>query len=80
MRDNQPFDRVEDYTNAFLGMSYLLLVMTLVLIWGAWGYLFALALCGALHYAIRRLGERRAAREAEWNARVEAVLARRRER
>lgn len=80
MRDDNSFDRVEDYTNAFLGMFYLVLVMTLVIVWGVWGYVMALAICGVLHWAIRQLGARRAAREADWDARVEAALARRRER
>ena len=30
MRDDGQIDRVEDYTNAFLGMAYLMLVMILV--------------------------------------------------
>lgn len=69
---------VEDYTNAFLGMAYLILVMSLVIVWGVWGYPVALALCAALHWGVRRLGMRRAAAEADWDARVEAALARRR--
>ena len=77
MRDDGDFGRVEDYTNAFLGIFYLILVMTLVIVWGAWGYPVALAICAGLHWAIRRLGERSAAREAAWDARVRAVLARR---
>ncbi|WP_179380157.1 hypothetical protein [Jannaschia marina] len=80
MRDDDHFDRVQDYTNAFLGMVYLLLVFVLVLIWGVWGYPMALALCAALHWAIHRWGLRRRAREAAWDARVEAILQKRRER
>lgn len=78
MRDDGRLDRVEDYTNAFLGMFYLILVMVLVLIWGAWGYPMALVICAALHWGIHRFGAYRAAREAAWDARVEAVLAKRR--
>lgn len=78
MRDDGQIDRVEDYTNAFLGMAYLMLVMMLVFVWGVWGYPVALAICAGLHWVIRRLGLRRAAREAAWDARVEAVLAKRR--
>lgn len=77
MRDQDGFQPVEDYTNAFLGVFYLLLVMTLVVIWGAWGYVVSLALCAGLHWTIRHFSLRRAAREAAWDARVEAVLARR---
>lgn len=68
--------RVEDYTNAFLGMFYLLLVVSLTIVWGALGYGVALALCAVIHVAIRRLGLRRAARDREWDARVEAALER----
>lgn len=67
---------VEDYTTAFLGVLYLLVVMTLTLVWGVWGYGIALAVCAIGHVCIRRLGLRRAARDAEWDARVEAALAR----
>ena len=68
--------RVEDYTNAFLCVLYPLVVMTLTLLWGVWGYAMALAACGGLHLAIRAGERRRAARDAEWDARVEAALAR----
>ena len=68
--------RVEDCTTAFLGMTYLLVVLSLTLVWGAWGYGVALGACLVLHLAIRRLGRVRAAREAEWDARVEAALSR----
>lgn len=67
---------VEDYTTAFLGVLYLLVVMTLTLVWGVWGYGVALAACALLHAGIRRLGLYRATREAEWDARVEAALSR----
>lgn len=73
MRDR---GEVEDYTNAFLGMAYLILVMVLVVVWGAWGYPLALAVCAALHHAIRRLGRRRHAAAADWDARVAAALER----
>ncbi|WP_299646061.1 hypothetical protein [uncultured Jannaschia sp.] len=76
--DDDRHGRVEDYTNAFLATFYLILVMALVLIWGVWGYLVALGLCAALHWAIRTLGLRRARAEAERDARVAAILARRR--
>ncbi|MGC1260171.1 MAG: hypothetical protein WA873_05850 [Jannaschia helgolandensis] len=78
MRNDGQIDRVEDYTNAFLGMAYLMLVMILVFVWGVWGYPVALATCVGLHWAIRGWGLRRAARNAAWDARIDAVLAKRR--
>ncbi|MGB3554603.1 MAG: hypothetical protein WBA25_08190 [Jannaschia sp.] len=74
--DDDRFGRVEDYTDAFLCIAWLLLVSTLVTIWGVWGYPAALALGAALHWVIRVLGIRRARAEAEWDARVEAALER----
>lgn len=68
--------RAEDYTGAFLGMAWLLCVFVLTLAWGLWGYAVALALGAVTHAAIRRLGQRRAAREADWDARVDAAMAR----
>ncbi|SDY64800.1 hypothetical protein SAMN05444004_102233 [Jannaschia faecimaris] len=79
MREDSQFERVQDYTNAFLGMFYLILVMTLVIIWGVWGYPVSLAICAVMHWGIRRWGQFRAAREAAWEARVQAALARRRD-
>lgn len=79
MRDRE-IGRVEDYTAAFLGMAYLLGVTGLTIVWGVWGYGVALLICATTHVAIRRFGLRRAAREAEWDARVEAALARARRR
>ncbi len=78
--DDHRMGRVEDYTAAFLGMFYLLLVSGLVLVWGIWGYAVALVICAVLHWAILRLGARRAAAEAEWEARVARSLARARQR
>ena len=72
--------RAEDYTQAFLGMAYLLAVTGLTIAWGVWGYGAALLLCGAAHLGLRRLGTRRAAREAEWEARVAAAITRGRAR
>ena len=74
--DGDRFGRVEDYTTAFLGTFYLILVMGLAVIWGVWGYLVALLLCAALHWLIDRFGARRAAAEAEWEARVAAAIRR----
>ena len=71
--------QVEDYTGAFLGMAYLVGMTGLMLVWGAWSYVAALATCGACHVAIQRLGQRRRARETNWEARVEAALARARQ-
>lgn len=65
---------VENYTDAFLCVAYLLLVMTLVMIWGVWGYVFSLAVCATLHWGIKHLGLRRARAEAAWDARVNAAL------
>ena len=76
--DDDRYGRVEDYTLAFLATFYLILVMALVLIWGVWGYPAALALCAGLHWAIRRLGLRRARAQADWDARVAAILDRHR--
>ena len=75
MRDDG-IGRVEDYTSAFLGAFYLILVMGLVVIWGIWSYAVALAICWALHAGIRRVGLHRARAEAEWEARVAASIAR----
>jgi uncharacterized membrane protein (DUF106 family) len=77
MRNDGQIDRVEDYTNAFLGMAYLMLITVLVFVWGVWGYPVALATCAGLHLAIRRWGLWRAAQLAAWDARVDAVLAKR---
>lgn len=74
--DNERIGQVEDYTNAFLGALYLVLVAGLVLIWGVWGYVVALALCVAIHRVIEIVGTRRARAEAEWDARVAACIAR----
>ncbi len=79
MRDDGHFDRVQDYTDAFLAMSALILLSALVLVWAAFGYLVALALCFGLHVTIGRLAALRAARDADWDARVDAVLARHRD-
>lgn len=68
------FERVEDYTDAFLCVAYLLLVMVLVVIWGAWGYPVSLLTCAGMHWAIRRLSLRRARVDADWDARVAAAL------
>lgn len=68
--------RVEDYTGAFLGMVYLLLVFGLVTIWGMLGYAAALGISALIHVAIRRFGDWRARTEAEWDARVAAAIAR----
>lgn len=76
MGDKDQFQRAENYTTAFLGMFYLTLVFALVVIWGLWGYPVALAICLALHWAIRGWGNRVAAREADWDARVDAIVAR----
>ena len=80
MRDDGGFDRVGDYTNAFLGMLYPILLMGLVVIWGSLGYAVALALCGALHLCLGRWSLHRAAREAEWDARVRQAVRRGRSR
>lgn len=74
--DGDRFARAEDYTNAFLGMLYLVLVMGLVVIWGAWGYVAALALCAAVHKGIDWFGARRAAAEADWEERVATAIRR----
>ncbi len=71
---------VQDYTNAFLGMTYPILVMSLVTVWGVWGYAPALAICATVHLLITRFGLRRAEAEADWDARVEAALSRARDR
>ncbi|UWQ17611.1 hypothetical protein [Jannaschia sp. M317] len=71
---------VEDYTNAFLWMFYLILVCALVMIWGIWGYALALSVCAALHWGIKRLHRHRARVEADWDARVAAALDRARDR
>ena len=47
----------EDYTVPFLCMALLLLVATLILVWGTWGYGAALLLCAGLHALIARWGE-----------------------
>ena len=72
--DDRKLGRVEDYTGAFLGMAYLILVFGLVTVWGIWGYAVALLICAVLHIAIRRFGAYRARVEAEWEARVAAAL------
>ncbi|MEM7641961.1 MAG: hypothetical protein AAF366_05485 [Pseudomonadota bacterium] len=75
MKDHR-FGRVEDYTSAFLWMFYLVLVVGLVIVWGVWGYMLALAICVGLHLGIARLAVIRAQREADWEARVAAAIAR----
>ncbi|MEM7488244.1 MAG: hypothetical protein AAF390_03870 [Pseudomonadota bacterium] len=70
------FGQVEDYTSAFLWMFYLVLVVGLVIVWGVWGYVLALAICLGLHVGIARLAVIRARRDAEWEARVAAAVAR----
>lgn len=52
-------DPVPDYTNAFLAMSYLILVMALWVIWGIWGYIAALATCALIQTGITRLAQAR---------------------
>ncbi|TFL18750.1 hypothetical protein [Jannaschia formosa] len=79
MRDDRP-ERVEDYTEAFLWTAYMILIVALVMIWGIWGYLIALATCAGLHWGITRWSVARARAEAEWDARVAAALARARAR
>ncbi|MEM9798463.1 MAG: hypothetical protein AAF919_18375 [Pseudomonadota bacterium] len=69
MRDHHP-GQVEDYTNAFLGMFYLILVMALVVIWGMWGYPVALMICACIHWGIHRLGLRLERHEARIEARI----------
>lgn len=59
MSDRRPPQPVPDYTNAFLGMVYLILVMGLMVIWGLWGYLVALATSAALNAGLGRLGRGR---------------------
>ncbi|KIT14512.1 hypothetical protein [Jannaschia aquimarina] len=59
MHRHQP-DPAPDYTNAFLGISYLILVMALWVIWGIWGYVAALATCWLVHTGIGRLAVIRA--------------------
>lgn len=73
---DRKFGQVEDYTNAFLGVFYMLLVMSLVMIWGLWGYLAALCVCGAMHYGIKHFTNYRDRVEADWDARVKAAVAR----
>ena len=55
-------DPAPDYTNAFLVVSYMILVMTLWVVWGLWGYLAALGTCGLVHAGIARLAAARADR------------------
>ncbi len=52
-------DPVPDYTNAFLWMSYLILVMALWVIWGIWGYIAALATCALIQFGIDRFARLR---------------------
>lgn len=66
--------QVEDYTGAFLIMSYLTGIFGLVLLWHLLGYWLALAACAVLHFAIARLDRHLAEREANWTARVKAAL------
>ncbi|MEL7184531.1 MAG: hypothetical protein AAFY65_04255 [Pseudomonadota bacterium] len=56
--NKHPIGRVEDYTLPFLCMLYVVLLATLVLIWGVWGYLMALLMCSLAHVGIHRLAER----------------------
>ena len=79
MRGGHP-GRVEDYTDAFLALMWLLGITALTLVWGVWGYAAALVLCAAAHAGIRRLARLRAAREAAWDARARAAVARGRAR
>jgi hypothetical protein len=79
MRDDGP-GQVEDYTEAFLWSAYLVLIVLLVIVWGAMGYLVALACCAGLHWGVTRWSVARARAEADWNARVEAAIARARDR
>jgi hypothetical protein len=78
--DDDRHGQAEDYTTAFLWAFYLLLVVGLVVVWGAWGYVLALAICAGLHWGIGRYAVIRARREAEWDARVEAAVSRGRDR
>ncbi|MEM8823346.1 MAG: hypothetical protein AAGF30_07035 [Pseudomonadota bacterium] len=73
---NKGFGQVENYTTAFLWMFYLVLVVGLVIVWGVWGYVLALAICAGLHVGIAKLAVIRARREAAWEARVAAAIAR----
>jgi hypothetical protein len=52
---------VETYTLPFVVSAWLFLTMVLVVIWGLYGYLAALAVCGALHATLAPLDRRAAA-------------------
>ncbi|MCK0167535.1 hypothetical protein MWU52_08255 [Jannaschia sp. S6380] len=73
--DEHRVSTVEDYTKAFLGMAYPVLLMALIFIWALWAYAAALSVCVALHWTIRRLALRRARAEAAWDARVARAIA-----
>ncbi|UWQ22497.1 hypothetical protein [Jannaschia sp. W003] len=63
MRTRPQPDPVPDYTNAFLAMSWLILVMALWVIWGVWGYVAALATCALVQGGIARLARVRVDRD-----------------
>ncbi len=72
--------RADDYTGAFLGATWLLGLTGLVLLWGTWGYVTALGACVLAYEGIGWGTRRRAAREAEWDSRVDAAVERGRRR
>jgi hypothetical protein len=74
--DDDRHGQAENYTEAFLWTCYLVVVVLLVILWGAYGYIVAVAACGGLHWGVGRFVTYRAAREAEWEARVAAAVAR----
>jgi hypothetical protein len=79
MRDDGP-QPVQDYTEAFLWSAYMVVILLLVIVWGVWGYLVALACCAGLHWGVTRWSVARARAEADWEARVAAAIARARDR
>ena len=72
--------QVTDYTEVFLVMAYVVLLMTLVAVWGVWGFAAALLLGGALHLILRQAGRRVEAVRTARDARAEAAIRRGRAR
>lgn len=73
--DHRP-GSVPDYTAAALTMAWVVLTLTLLIVWGLWGFVAALALAWSVHLAIREAGARLERARAAWDARVEAAIAR----
>lgn len=46
---NHPVGRAPDYTNAFLAMAFVWMMIALITIWALWGFLVAIVACSFAH-------------------------------